>query len=58
MAKEHAKVKQVTGKMKETLGKTLGNKSMQKSGRQEQLRAKAHEMTERATDQIRKRTGR
>ncbi|MFF4349864.1 CsbD family protein [Streptomyces sp. NPDC001530] len=57
MAKGHAKVHRIRGKMKETLGKALGDKSMQRSGRGEQLRARAHEMTEKAAHQLRKRTG-
>ncbi|MGW6360668.1 CsbD family protein [Streptomyces sp. NPDC055092] len=57
MAKDHAKTKQIKGKMRETLGKALGDKSMQKEGRGEQLRAKAQAMTEKAADQIRKRAG-
>ncbi|MFI1769911.1 CsbD family protein [Streptomyces sp. NPDC020800] len=57
MHKEHAKVKQVRGKMKETLGKALGDKSMRRSGRREQVRGKAQEMTERAADQVRRRIG-
>ncbi|MFB8182270.1 CsbD family protein [Streptomyces sp. NPDC055966] len=57
MHKEHAKVKQVRGKMKERLGKALGNKSMQKSGRREMVRGKAQEMTARAAAQVRKRIG-
>ncbi|MER5695885.1 CsbD family protein [Streptomyces mirabilis] len=55
--KGNAKVHQITGKMKETLGKALGDSSMQQAGRGEQLRAKAHEMTEKATDHLRKRSG-
>jgi uncharacterized protein YjbJ (UPF0337 family) len=39
-AKPNAKVHQIRGKMKETLGKALGNSSMQQAGRGEQLRAK------------------
>jgi uncharacterized protein YjbJ (UPF0337 family) len=42
--------------MRETLGKALGDKSMQRAGRGEQLRGKAQEMTERAAGQIRHRT--
>ncbi|MEU5538525.1 CsbD family protein [Streptomyces sp. NPDC020362] len=57
MHREHAKVKQVRGKMKETLGKALGDNSMRRSGRREQVRGKAQEMTARAADQVRKRIG-
>lgn len=56
MIKGNPKTQQFRGKMKETLGKALGDKSMQRSGRSEQLRGKAHEMTEKAAAQIRKRT--
>lgn len=56
MAKSNAKVHQIKGKMKETLGKALGDASMQRAGRREQLRGKAHEMTDKATEQLRKRT--
>ncbi|MCX4430974.1 MULTISPECIES: CsbD family protein [Streptomyces] len=54
--KGNARTKQLRGKMRETLGKALGNKSMQRAGRGEQLRGKAQEMTERAAGQIRHRT--
>ena len=53
----NAKVHQIRGKMKETLGKALGDSSMQQAGRGEQLRAKAHEMTEKAAGHLRKRSG-
>ncbi|WP_328513285.1 CsbD family protein [Streptomyces mirabilis] len=56
-AKGNAKVHQIRGKVKETLGKALGDSSMQQAGRGEQLRAKAHEMTEKATGHLRKRSG-
>lgn len=56
MSKGNARTQQVKGKLRETLGKALGDRSMQRKGRGEQLRGKAHEMTERATEQIRKRT--
>jgi uncharacterized protein YjbJ (UPF0337 family) len=56
-ANANAKVHQITGKMKETLGKALGDSSKQRAGRGEQLRAKAHEMTERAAGHRRKRSG-
>jgi uncharacterized protein YjbJ (UPF0337 family) len=57
MAKANAKAHQIRGKMKETLGKALGDTSMRRAGRGEQLRAKAHEMTERAAGHLRKRSG-
>ncbi|GAX58114.1 CsbD family protein [Streptomyces olivochromogenes] len=56
-AKANTKVDQIRGKMKETLGKALGDSSMQQAGRGEQLRAKAHEMTEKAAGHLRKRSG-
>ena len=56
MIKGNARTKQITGRMRETLGKALGDKSMQRRGRNEQLRGKAHEMTGKAADRIRKRT--
>ncbi|MCX4614964.1 MULTISPECIES: CsbD family protein [Streptomyces] len=56
MMKGNARTKQLKGKMRETLGKALGNKSMQRAGRGEQLRGKAQEMTEKAAGQIRQRT--
>ncbi|MET8288239.1 CsbD family protein [Streptomyces sp. NPDC048448] len=56
MIKGNARTKQITGRMRETLGKALGDKSMQRKGRNEQLRGKAHEMTGKAADRIRKRT--
>lgn len=55
MIKGSARTQQIKGKMRETLGKALGDKSMQRAGRSEQLRGKAHEMTEKATAQIRRR---
>jgi hypothetical protein len=42
MTKGNAKVHQLRGKMKETLGKALGDSSMQQAGRGEQLRTKRH----------------
>ncbi|MFF2997913.1 CsbD family protein [Streptomyces sp. NPDC057950] len=55
MIKGNARTKQLTGRMRETLGKALGDKSMQRRGRNEQLRGKAHEMTGKAADRIRRR---
>ncbi|WP_369251666.1 CsbD family protein [Streptomyces sp. R41] len=57
MAKVNPKVQQIRGKMKETLGKAMGDTSMQRAGRGDQLRAKAHKMTDKAAAQLRKRTG-
>lgn len=56
MMKGNARTKQLKGKMRETLGKALGDKSMQRTGRGEQLRGKAQEITEKAAGQIRHRT--
>ncbi|MFE7775119.1 CsbD family protein [Streptomyces sp. NPDC057445] len=50
------KTMQIKGKLKETLGKTMGDKAMQRHGRGDQLRGKAQEMAEKATDQIRRRS--
>ncbi|MFF2517220.1 CsbD family protein [Streptomyces sp. NPDC058086] len=58
LMKGNARTKQLRGKMRETLGKALGDKSMQRTGRGEQLRGKAQEMTEKAAGQIRQRTKR
>ncbi|MFV5992752.1 CsbD family protein [Streptomyces sp. NPDC056231] len=57
MTKGTAKAKQVKGKMKETLGKAIGDKSTQKHGLGEQLRGKAQEIAHKTADQYRKRTG-
>lgn len=57
MTKGAAKSKQIKGKMKETLGKAIGDKSMQRHGLGDQLRGKAQEITRKTTDQVRKRTG-
>ncbi|MFE7391375.1 CsbD family protein [Streptomyces sp. NPDC057582] len=51
------KAKQVKGKMKETLGKAIGDKSMQRHGLGEQLRGKAQELSHKTADKFRKRTG-
>ncbi|MGW1895669.1 CsbD family protein [Streptomyces sp. NPDC002004] len=57
MTKGNAKAMQIKGKLRETLGKALHDKSMQRAGRGEQLRGKAQEMAGKAADQVRKRTG-
>ncbi|MEV7236820.1 CsbD family protein [Streptomyces sp. NPDC051020] len=57
MTKGTAKAKQVKGKMKETLGKAIGDKSTQRHGLGEQLRGKAQEIAHKTADQFRKRTG-
>ncbi|MFI6490029.1 CsbD family protein [Streptomyces sp. NPDC050564] len=57
MAKSTAKVQQIRGKMKESLGKALGNKSMQRSGRGDMVRGKAHEITEKMAHRVHKRIG-
>lgn len=56
MIKGNAKTKQITGRLRETLGKALGDKSMQRQGRSEQLRGKAQEMTGKAADRVRRAT--
>ncbi|MGW2559519.1 CsbD family protein [Streptomyces sp. NPDC001514] len=56
MTKGKSKAQQLKGKMKETLGKATHDRSMKREGRGEMLRGKAHEMAEKAADQIRKRT--
>jgi uncharacterized protein YjbJ (UPF0337 family) len=56
--KGNAKVKQVRGKVKETLGRATGDRAVQRSGRREQLRGKAQEMTETATARVRRWTKR
>ncbi|MCZ7460440.1 MULTISPECIES: CsbD family protein [Streptomyces] len=56
MSKHNAKARQIKGKLKETLGKTMGDKSMQRSGRSDMLRGKAQEMAEKAADQVRRHT--
>ncbi|MFJ7949360.1 CsbD family protein [Streptomyces sp. NPDC096354] len=57
MSKGAAKSKQIKGKMKETLGKAIGDKSMQRHGLGEQLRGKAQEIAHKTADHVRKRTG-
>jgi uncharacterized protein YjbJ (UPF0337 family) len=57
MTKGTAKAKQVKGKMKETLGKAIGDKSTQRHGLGEQLCGKAQEIAHKTADQFRKRTG-
>jgi uncharacterized protein YjbJ (UPF0337 family) len=56
MSKGNARAKQIKGKLKETLGKTVGDKSMAREGRGEQLRGKAQEMAEKAAERVRKAT--
>ncbi|MET7986546.1 MULTISPECIES: CsbD family protein [unclassified Streptomyces] len=53
MFQGNAKAKQIKGKVKETVGKALGDTSVQRAGRREQLRGKAQEMTERASARVR-----
>ncbi|MEV6196510.1 CsbD family protein [Streptomyces sp. NPDC051920] len=52
--KYNAKAKQIKGKVKESLGKAMGDRAVQRSGRREQLRGKAQEMTETATAHVRR----
>ncbi|WKX73582.1 CsbD family protein [Streptomyces sp. XD-27] len=58
MAKGKAKAKQAKGKIKETLGKATGDRSLQAEGQGEQLTGKAREAAEEAAEKARKRTGR
>ncbi|MER5472951.1 CsbD family protein [Streptomyces sp. NPDC002685] len=51
--KGNAKAKQIKGKVKESVGKALGDSSVQRAGRRDQLRGKAQEMTESATARVR-----
>lgn len=53
MFKGNAKAKQFKGKVKESVGKALGDTSVQRAGRREQLRGKAQEMTEKTTARVR-----
>lgn len=48
------KTRQIKGKLKETLGKTMHNKSLQREGRGDMLRGKAQEMAEKAAHRVRK----
>lgn len=57
MTKGTAKTNQIKGKMKETLGRAMGDKSMQRHGLGQQLRGKAQEITHKTADQVRKRIG-
>ncbi|MGW3916781.1 CsbD family protein [Streptomyces sp. NPDC005070] len=54
MFQGNAKAKQVKGKVKESVGKVLGDTSIQRAGRREQLRGKAQEMTEKASAHVRR----
>ncbi|WP_351224903.1 CsbD family protein [Streptomyces sp. NPDC002133] len=56
MSKGKSKTTQLKGKMKETFGKATGDKHTVREGRGDMLRGKAHEMAEKAADQIRKMT--
>ncbi|WP_328551818.1 MULTISPECIES: CsbD family protein [unclassified Streptomyces] len=53
MFKGNAKAKQIKGKVKESVGKVLGDTSVQRAGRRDQLRGKAQEMTEKTTARVR-----
>ncbi|MFE7775202.1 CsbD family protein [Streptomyces sp. NPDC057445] len=57
MSKGKAKAKQAKGKMKETLGKATGDRSMEHKGQGEMLGGKAQEMSEKAADKARRATG-
>ena len=56
--KGNAKVRQLKGKVTESVGKAMGDPSVQRAGRREQLRGKAQEMTQTASDRVRKWTKR
>ncbi|MER6997164.1 CsbD family protein [Streptomyces sp. NPDC000410] len=56
MSKGKARTTQLKGKLKETFGKATGDKSMKREGRGEMLSGKAHELAEKAAEQVRKRT--
>ncbi|MFJ6836028.1 CsbD family protein [Streptomyces sp. NPDC091209] len=53
MFKGNAKAKQIKGKVKESVGKVLGDSSVQRAGRRDQLHGKAQEMTEKTTARVR-----
>ncbi len=57
VSKGNAKAKQVKGKMKETIGKAVGNRSLKREGRAEMLGGKAQEMAEKAAHRARKAMG-
>ncbi|MFE1291178.1 CsbD family protein [Streptomyces sp. NPDC058751] len=54
MFQGNAKARQIKGKVKESVGRALGDKSVQRAGRREQLRGKAQEMTEKASARARR----
>ena len=53
MFKGNAKAKQIKCKVKESVGNALGDSSVQRAGRREQLRGKPQKMTESATATLR-----
>ncbi|MFC5805858.1 CsbD family protein [Streptomyces formicae] len=55
--KGNAKAKQVKGMLKETIGKTISDRHMQRAGKNDQLRGKAQEMAEKAAERVRKGIG-
>lgn len=52
--KGNAKVRQLKGKVTESVGRAMGDPAVQRAGRREQLRGKAQEMTQTATSRVRK----
>ncbi|MGW3659858.1 CsbD family protein [Streptomyces sp. NPDC005151] len=54
MSKAKAKAKQVKGKLKETTGKAMDDKTMQAEGRGEQVLGKVQETAEKASDRVKK----
>ncbi|GAA5004425.1 hypothetical protein GCM10023335_20600 [Streptomyces siamensis] len=58
VSKGSAKAKQVKGKMKQTVGKAVGNRSLKREGQAEMLGGKAQEMAEKAAHRARRMMGR
>ncbi|MHA5047143.1 CsbD family protein [Streptomyces sp. SD15] len=54
MSKGKAKTTQLKGRLKEALGKATGDKSTKREGRGERLSGQAHELAEKAAEQVRK----
>ncbi|MFI1396029.1 CsbD family protein [Streptomyces sp. NPDC020681] len=57
MTMSKAKVQQMKGKLKEAFGKATGDRSMQREGRGDVLRGKAHAVADKAADRFRRRPG-
>ncbi|WP_328498398.1 CsbD family protein [Streptomyces sp. NBC_00414] len=54
MSKAKSKAKQMKGKMKETTGRAMDDKSMEGEGRGEQMMGKAEELKDRASGHMKK----